>query len=245
MTAEFLPVINCPACDESVPVPVTARLIPYLVDGHAATVRLTADWSVHECFRAAPAALLGADPHDAGFNEGFEAARQALAEHVRVVEADQAALNDSMKEAAAELEAVKAERDAYRDQSDEDQKARGRLVMELDTLRELASAYLAAWGGGIPKLWLDAFTALGIEPMDDTQAAFDLAPGHDFCSRPLGQTVYVKDCFLAGYRAALIDAADEQERLSTGPRALGNKGVAFKRLLFAEWLRDRARQEDS
>lgn len=74
-----------------------------------------------------------------------------------------------------EAEALRAERDAYRDQSDEDQKARGRLVMELDILSELASAYLAAWGGGIPKLWLDAFTALGIEAMDDIQAAFDLA----------------------------------------------------------------------
>lgn len=46
---------------------------------------------------------------------------------------------------------------------------------EADELRQLASAYLAAWGGGIPKLWHDAFTALGIEPMDDIQAAFDLA----------------------------------------------------------------------
>lgn len=39
---------------------------------------------------------------------------------------------------------------------------------------------------------------------------------------------------------ALLDAADEQERLAYGPRALGNRGVAFKRLIFAGWLRERA-----
>lgn len=41
---------------------------------------------------------------------------------------------------------------------------------------------------------------------------------------------------------ALRRAADEQERLSTGPRALGNKAVQFKRLIFAQWLRERADQ---
>jgi len=39
---------------------------------------------------------------------------------------------------------------------------------------------------------------------------------------------------------ALRAAADEQDRLSTGPLALGNRGVRFKRLIFANWLRKRA-----
>ena len=47
----------------------------------------------------------------------------------------------------------------------------------------------------------------------------------------------------AGRREALLEAADEQERLSTGPRALGNKAVRFKRVLFANWLRERAEEQ--
>lgn len=42
------------------------------------------------------------------------------------------------------------------------------------------------------------------------------------------------------HRKVLLEAAAEQERLSTGPRALGSRTVRFKRLLFANWLRDRA-----
>lgn len=44
---------------------------------------------------------------------------------------------------------------------------------------------------------------------------------------------------------AVREAADEQERLAHGPRALGSKSVAFKRLLFASWLRDRADRIES
>ncbi len=40
--------------------------------------------------------------------------------------------------------------------------------------------------------------------------------------------------------AELRAATDEQKRLSTGPLALGNKAVQFKRLLFANWLDERA-----
>lgn len=39
---------------------------------------------------------------------------------------------------------------------------------------------------------------------------------------------------------ALRAAADEQEFLAHGPRALGNQVVAFKWLIFANWLRERA-----
>ncbi len=41
-----------------------------------------------------------------------------------------------------------------------------------------------------------------------------------------------------------MQAADEQERLAHGPRALGNRAVAFKRLIFANWLRERAESTD-
>lgn len=46
-----------------------------------------------------------------------------------------------------------------------------------------------------------------------------------------------------GWRDALIAAADAQERLAHGPRALGSRAVAFKRLIFANWLRERAQLE--
>jgi len=50
----------------------------------------------------------------------------------------------------------------------------------------------------------------------------------------------VESIVISKVEKALNDAADEQERLANGPRALGNKAVAFKRLLFADWLRERA-----
>lgn len=43
-----------------------------------------------------------------------------------------------------------------------------------------------------------------------------------------------------GAAKALADAAGEQRRLSTGPRALGSRAVQFKRIIFATWLDDRA-----
>jgi len=49
----------------------------------------------------------------------------------------------------------------------------------------------------------------------------------------------------AGGVEALREAAGEQERLSTGPRAMGNKAVRFKRILFAEWLTARANQMEN
>lgn len=49
----------------------------------------------------------------------------------------------------------------------------------------------------------------------------------------------------AGAREALNAAADEQERLAHGPRAMGSRAVAFKRLIFANWLRERAAQAAS
>ena len=64
----------------------------------------------------------------------------------------------------------------------------------------------------------------------------------DYAAKQFDHWLAVHDAqtFSAGKQQALLDAAAEQERLAHGPRALGSKAVAFKRLIFANWLRERA-----
>lgn len=80
---------------------------------------------------------------------------------------------------------------------------------------------------------------------DERVAVFDALAK---INNPAGATALlyaVERIKAAARREALLGAAEEQERLSTAPRALGNGTVRFKRLIFANWLRERAERAEA